>query len=122
MAPIQKRSIAKCIIFSIITCGIYGIYWFITLTNETNYLYGEPNQTSGGLAFVLTLITCDIYGVYWAYKQGQKIDKIRVDRGLPSSDSSVLYLILQLVGLGIVAYAIMQNELNNLADVPVQHQ
>lgn len=32
----KNRNIALCIIFSIITFGIYGIYWFICLTNEMN--------------------------------------------------------------------------------------
>lgn len=35
-------------------------------------------------------------------------------RNLPSSNSGILYLILQLFGLGIIAYALMQNELNQL--------
>lgn len=35
--------------------------------------------------------------------------------GLNVEDNSVLYLILQLFGLGIVNYALMQNELNQLA-------
>lgn len=33
---IQQRNIAVCIILSIVTCGIYGIYWFIVLSNDTN--------------------------------------------------------------------------------------
>ena len=105
---IQQRNIAVCIILSIVTCGIYGIYWFIVLSNDTN-------TVSGGVAFVLSLITCNIYGLYWAYKQGEKIDKAKTDRGIPSSNSGVIYLILCFVGLGIVAEALMQNELNSLA-------
>lgn len=63
---------------------------------------------------MLTLVTCGIYGFYWAYKQGEKIDKAKNMRNLPSSNSGILYLILQLFGLGIIAYALMQNELNQL--------
>ena len=36
MNGIQVRSIPKSIIFSFITCGIYGIYWFIKMTNEVH--------------------------------------------------------------------------------------
>ena len=112
---IQQRNIAVCIILSIVTCGIYGIYWFIVLSNDTNTVSNAENATSGGVAFVLSLITCNIYGLYWAYKQGEKIDKAKTDRGIPSSNSGVIYLILCFVGLGIVAEALMQNELNSLA-------
>lgn len=112
---IQQRNIAVCIILSIVTCGIYGIYWFICLTEDANKVAQEPDGTSGGMAFLFTLITCGIYGVYWAFKQGEKIDKAKALRNIPSSNSGILYLLLQLFGLGIVAYALMQNEMNNLA-------
>lgn len=111
---IQKRNIAVCIILSIVTCGIYGIYWFICLNNDTNTA-SNTFGTSGGVAFLLTLVTCNIYGIYWAYKQGEKIDTAKANRGIPSSNSGILYLILTLFGFGIVAWALMQNELNQLA-------
>ena len=53
---IQQRNIAVCIILSIVTCGIYGIYWFIVLSNDTNTVSNAENATSGGVAFVLSLI------------------------------------------------------------------
>ena len=111
---IQKRSVAVCIILSIVTCGIYGIYWFICLNNDTNTA-SNTFGTSGGVAFLLTLVTCGIYGVYWAYKQGEKIDAAKASRGIPTSNSGIVYLLLSIFGLSIVAWALMQNELNQLA-------
>lgn len=70
----KKRNIALCVIFSIITFGIYGIYWFIKINNDANELANPPKRTSGGVAFLLTLITCGIYGIYWAYKMGKQLD------------------------------------------------
>lgn len=112
---IQQRSIPVCIILTLVTCGIYGIYWFICLANDTNTVSGEQNATSGGVAFLLGLVTCGIYMWYWAFKQGEKIDVAKNNRGMASSNSGVLYLILYLLGLGIVAWALMQNELNKIA-------
>ena len=51
-----NRNIALCIVFSIITCGIYGIYWFIKITDETNSLVSENQTASGGLAFLYSLL------------------------------------------------------------------
>ena len=113
--PIQKREIVTALILSIVTCGIYGIIWFVKLTDDTNVVSGDPNATSGGMAFLLTLITCGIYGYYWAYKRGEILDNYNVSRGLPKSSNAVLYLVLQLFGLGIVAYCLMQSELNKIA-------
>ena len=114
-----KRNIALCIVLSIVTCGIYGIYWFVVITNETNNASGHSaDGTSGGVAFLLTLVTCGIYGYYWAYKMGEKINEAKVSRGLPSdSNLSVIYLLLNIFGLSIITCALVQNELNKLADV-----
>ena len=117
---ITRREIVTCIIFTIITCGIYGIFWFVKLTDDTNLLVNDygvangENLTSGGTAFLLSLVTCGIYGYYWAYKQGDRIDRIKMARGMGQSSLGILYIILQFVGLGIVAYAMMQNEINTL--------
>lgn len=110
----KQRSIALCIIFSIITCGIYSIYWFACITNDVNYLSGEEG-TSGGVAVLLTIITCGIYGLYWAYKMGDKLDVAKNRRGLPCGNGGVLYLILYIFG-GIITYALIQHEVNKLID------
>lgn len=110
---IQRREIAVCIILSIVTCGIYGIYWFICLTDDTNYIAGRQD-TSGGMAFLFTLLTCGIYSLYWMYKQGEKLDNVKTAHGMPSSNSGILYLILAVFGLSIVSYALMQDSINKM--------
>ena len=112
---VERRNIAVCIVLTLVTCGIYGIYWIVCLTNDVNTVSGDVNGTSGGMVVLLTIVTCGIYGIYWAYKQGEKLDFTKNNRGIPSSNSGVLYLILQIFGFGIIAYALMQNELNKLA-------
>ena len=48
---------------------------------------------------------------------GKEIYNAKLTRNMPASDQSVLYLVLSLLGLGIVNYCLMQNELNELAKV-----
>ena len=110
---VAKRELVKAIILSIVTCGIYGIYWFIKLTDEMNAMTENTVDTSGGMAFLLTLITCGIYGYYWAYKMGQKKDYLM---GQQSGSSGILYLVLMLFGLGIVVYALAQDGINKAID------
>ena len=112
MRPIKERNIVVCILLTIITCGIYGIIWFVNLTDDMRDASGD-SSLSGGMAFLLTLVTCGIYGYFWAYKMGKAGVVARANRGMPGDDNSVLYLVLQFLGLGIVNYCIMQNELNN---------
>ena len=116
----KQRSVGIAILLSIITCGIYGIYWLIMLNDETNYVSGhQQDGTSGGVVFLLTLVTCGIYGYYWCYKQGEKqgekLNEAKMQRGIMvDSSASVLYLILSIFGLSIVSYALMQSELNKM--------
>ncbi len=111
----KQRNLALCIIFSIITCGIYELYWIVCITDETNELSENPNYASGIFALLLTIVTCNIYGLYWAYQMGEKIDIIKQKRGKPTSNSGVLYLILQLI-FPLIGLVLMQNEVNQLLD------
>jgi len=108
----MQRSIVVCILLSIVTCGIYGIYWMIKLNDELNASAGKPNATSGGMVFLFTLITCGIYGYFWYYKMGENVDAIKTSKGLVSSNTGIIYLVLGLFGLGIVNYCLMQDTLN----------
>ena len=107
-----KRSVVKAIILTFATFGIYGIYWFVKLTNETNRLAPEEATMSGGAAFLVTLLTFGVYGLYWSYKLGRKIDMISGNQG----NTGAIYLLLSILGMGIVAKALAQSELNNLVD------
>lgn len=108
---LQKREIPIAIILTIITCGIYGIYWFITMTDDANKVSGE-NDTSGAVAFLLSLVTCGIYGIYWYWKMGQKLYTAGQKNGVQIQDNSILYLILGIVGFGIISECLIQNDLN----------
>ena len=106
---IEKRGIALAIVLSIITCGIYGIYWLYKLNDEVSTLAGVEGYTSGGKVIVFTIITCGIYGIYWNYKMGERVDMIKGEKG----STGILYLVLSLFGLSIVNYALMQDAVNN---------
>lgn len=113
---IKSRNIATCIILSIVTCGIYGIYWFISMVNDINEV-SENNGPSGGVVFLLSLVTCSIYLWYWMYKAGANINAAQKMRGMDGdSNSGIVYLILSIFGLAIVAYALIQSELNKLVE------
>ena len=113
----MKRNLILCIVFTFITFGIYGIYWFIVLTNEMNGMTDHPHKTSGGVSFLLSIITLGIYGWYWAWKMGEKADILK-NRYLEytSTDTRVLYLVLALLGFQIINYALCQYEINKAVD------
>lgn len=112
---IQKRSVAAAIVLSIITCGLYSIYWMIVLNDDTNRLCNKTGDMSGGMVFLLTLITCGIYGYIWCYLIGEKLDRYAEITGEARQSRGLIYLVLSLFGFGIVSYALMQDSLNKLS-------
>ena len=115
MGVVKQRNIAVAIILSIVTCGIYGIYWTICLVNEVNCLCDEPESTSGAVVFLLSLVTCGIYMFIWLYRVGERLDRVKQTLGLPTSNSGVLYCLLAVFGLSVVSYGILQDDVNKLA-------
>lgn len=109
---IAPRSIVMAILLTIVTCGIYGLYWFVVLTNEMNKLSGREQDTSGGMALLLSLVTCGIYTFYWAYKIGEKRDTVAGE----NASSGVIYLIISLFGFGIIVYALAQDAINKAVE------
>ena len=111
---IKQRDIVVAVLLTIVTCGIYGIYWFVVLTDDVATA-NEDSNFSGAKSLLFTIITCGIYGIYWNYKIGKEIYEAGQKRGIDISDNSVLYLILGIFGLGIVNYCMVQDELNKIA-------
>lgn len=111
---VPERNIIFALLLSLLTCGIYGLYWFITMTDESNKVSGNT-APSGGMAFLFSLLTCGIYTIFWNYKMGQKMYQAGKMHGKDISDNSVIYLILSLFGFGIVNYCLIQSDLNKFS-------
>lgn len=115
-APIKNRSIVTCILLSIVTCGIYLYVWLYNMVNDLNTASGNPNGTSGGMVILYTILTCGIYLWIWMYKAGEQLCVAREKAlGQRGDNGGILYLLLSLFGLGLVSYALIQNELNQVA-------
>lgn len=114
--PIPKRNIVLCIVLSIVTCGIYQIYWMVKMVDELNYASGRISETGGITVILLGIVTCGIYWLYWYYKAGEKINEVKNRRGVPGDrNTSILFLILTLFGFSIVNICLIQDELNKVA-------
>lgn len=116
-----KRNIARCVVFSIITCGIYMFYWMAKMNDEAKDEAGTSEGASGVMVVLFSIITCGFYELYWYYKMGSRLKAAGDNNNVPIEDRSTIYLIL-----GIAAYFVglttwinmcmMQNDLNTIAD------
>ena len=109
---VAPRSIALCIVLTIVTFGIYGLVWMAKINNDVNELAEDPIAPGGGMVVFLSIVTLGIYGLFWLYKMGQKCDYIRQ----VNASSGILYLILGCVGLSIVSWALIQDSINKVLE------
>lgn len=107
----EEKSVATCVILSIVTCGIYTWFWMYSLIKKMKTLCGEGDDMIGEY---LLLILVPYYNIYWVYNRGKKIAEAAARYGIQVTDNSVLYLILNICGFQIVSYAMLQNEMNNI--------
>lgn len=113
---IQRRDILVSVLLTIITCGIYGIFWFINIVDDLNYASGHTEEPSGVIVFIFSIITCGIYLFYWMYKAGDKVNEMKQRNGMMADSSNgILYLLCCFLGGGIIAYCLIQSELNRVA-------
>lgn len=106
---IKSRNIVTCILLTIITCGIYGIYWVICMAREA---VAVKDPSDSGVLEIILMLFLPFIGFYLAE---QKFTAGCADKGIDHKDNAIVYLVLGLVGLSIVNYCMMQNDLNKLA-------
>ena len=112
---IKKRDIVTNIILTIVTCGIYGLYWFVCMTDDAR-IVSKDERLSGGKCLLFTIITCGLYSYYWCYLMAKALVQAKSKYELSADDNSILYIILCLVGLNIVNYCLIQSDLNAISD------
>ncbi len=106
---IKQRNIVTCVLLSIVTCGIYGIYWVIMLAREA---VSVKDPVDNGLLEIVLMLFLPFLGIFLTEK---KFAEGCAAKGIAHTDNSIVYLILGLVGLGIVGTCMIQNDLNKLA-------
>lgn len=116
---VYRRSVALSIIYTIITFGLYGIFWQFEIAKESNALSRNDKGFTPALVVFFSIITFGIYGVYWSYQVGKKHNEFYKKQYDIDSDYHVLYLVLHIINyclpiLKLICYAIMQSKINKM--------
>ena len=106
---IKERNIVVCILLTLVTCGIYGIYWVIMMAREA---VSVKDASDNGILEIVLMLFLPFLGFFLAEK---KLAEGCAAKGIAHEDRSIIYLILGLLGLTIVNYCMMQNDLNKIA-------
>ena len=97
----QHRDPIMVILLSIITLGIYGLFWYVVTKNEMN--------TKGAQIPTAWLIIIPFVNIWWYWKFCEGVELV-TNKGM---GVAVAFLLLWL--LGAIGEAIIQNELNKVA-------
>jgi hypothetical protein len=120
---IKKRGLVGLILLSLITFGIYGLYWIHKLAKDVNAICEGDGKKTGGLLKVwfFGLITFGIYDLVWIYMLGDRLQDNAPKYNLSfkeSGGSVLLWFILGaliVIGPYIALHIIIKNT-NALAD------
>lgn len=102
------KNIALCVVLSLVTCGIYNIYWQYQQILTVNEMLGE-DKYQFWLWLLLSVVTCGLYHIYHEYRLSEDIAKV-CSRG--QQNDGLVSLLLSIFGLSIVADAIQQSHIN----------
>ena len=78
----DNRSFWVYFLLSIVTCGLYSIYfWYVYVEDLNTIFYGDGEDSPNYIiVLLLSWVTCGIYGVYWRYKQANRMYRESYDR------------------------------------------
>ena len=113
---VSRRDIGICAALSIMSFGLYFIYWLYLLVRNTRVIKKDDSSFMGEF---LCLIFVPFYNLYWWYTRGKRMREEFSRQGINANGNEVIYLILGIFGLSIVSAAIMQNDFNQTDPDPV---
>ncbi len=95
-----NRGLAKYIVLSVITCGIYGLVVLHGIAKDLNVLAaGDREETPGIFSLILlTAVTCGIYTYFWYFKVGNRMHANARKYGLHFEENGTTYLAWFLAG------------------------
>lgn len=109
-----NTSIPVYLILTVVTGGIWDLYWNYRQMQACNALVGrqEFNWTTW---FLLSIITCGIYHVFYQYQMATVIVEAQQKWGMPIFQSlPVASVLVSLFGGSVIVDCMHQHEINKL--------
>jgi hypothetical protein len=117
ITPKSHINIPLYLILTILTCGIFNLYWNHRQMEACNVLL-DRRAFSFWTWLLLTILTCGIYHIFYQYKMGAAIVEIQQILKRDVFDKlPLLSVIVTILGFSIVVDCIHQNEINKINDV-----
>lgn len=120
---VERRDPVLVVILSIVTCGIYLIFWYARIYDELITLTGKtPTGNTFILDFLLFFLTLGVWGIYVDYRISHHLNDLQEERGMTVNDTAALVVVLDVAAYFTIAFtsflssAIQQDLLNRMME------
>ena len=111
---LKQRGVVEVIILTLVTCGIYGLYWVYDTMSGFEQTTGKESGINAVACLLLCLFLGSIGYLLFGMEADEQLNMIKESRGIPTTDNKVMYMLLGFF-LPIVLIPIIQDEINKLA-------
>lgn len=123
---IKQRSLLSLVLLSIITCGIYGIYFWYCYTEDINKVCEGDGKPSPNyiIVILLSIVTCGIYAYWWYYTQANRLQAIAPKYNLSFQENGTTVILWFLFGslvCGIGPFIAMNIMIKNMNFIAVNY-
>ncbi len=107
---IKQRNIALYLVLTVVTLGIFSIYWQYHIYKDIYTLLDKDDNAL--LDIILIIASFGIYGLFVWYKISIYLYQISQSANQKYEPSSTLFIVLSAIQLNIILCFIVQTELN----------
>ncbi len=111
---VNARNIALCLLFNVLTFGIYNFFWQYSIASQVRLLKGESKKGAGDEVMLMFAFGIP-YHAYWSFKSGGSLNAGAKKLGIELKINRVLYLIIAVLTFGLVTQILMQYNINRIA-------
>lgn len=116
---LEEKSIARCMLLSGLTLGIYSWVWAYSIMKRIRYLNGGDASCGGEM---LCYLFIPFYEWYWFYSRGGRLADGAGGYGIYLPKRQGIYLLVLLLTDKTMALAMMQSDLNEFARLKGKRQ
>ncbi len=114
---LRARDVVPRVVLTIVTCGIFGLYWIYTLTRDIHELSGKPQTGSPIQAVIFSVLTCGLYFLYWVYKISGELVETRREMGLALDpvEKSMYAIVIVIMTFMATGFSILESVVDTIA-------
>ena len=118
-----RRDPVMVLVFTYLTCGIYGLYWQYVTTQELASASGRT-ELNPMLELILSVVSCGLFSLYVYYRNAELIHTTLTARDITHENKTqtVLLPVVASFFVGVTVWIppplLLQDEYNKLAPAP----